>query len=133
LDSIEAIVQKFGRGAVDGLLLASSKCIVLEAGREPWTGYRIQLVAGIPGVRGSPRGISQRGQIPIEVIGQALVTQRQLLVGGVLGGRTDRLRKACAGKRATHHNLYGFIIGMRRATKDGGSPFPNSRAEIYWR
>jgi hypothetical protein len=78
-----------------------------------------ELIPGVPGIGRRARRICHCRQIPIEVISQALVAQRQLLISGIVGGSIDGLRDARAGERAADSNPSPrFVVGVGQVAKD---------------
>ena len=68
LDRIQPIVDKIGRGAVDGLARTTTETVIRERGRETGPADTCQLIPHIPGVRRDHTGIRTGRQIAVQII-----------------------------------------------------------------
>jgi hypothetical protein len=81
--------DKLGGRAVEGLVEPVGGVVgkaSAEAARATKTG---ELIAAIPGVGGRDAGIGEQGEVAVQVITQAGVAEGELLISGIVAGRSN--------------------------------------------
>ena len=117
---IDPIVDKIGRRALHGLARSAPEGIIGKARGEAGVTDPGELVSSIPCIGRRDSCIGHRDQIPVEIIGLGVGTERRLLIIGVVARGRERRRQPTPGERSTRLDpIPRRIIGIEQRAQGG--------------
>ena len=122
LHRIEPIVDKVGRGALNGFPRSAPKGIIGKAGGEPCGAETGQLIAHVPAVGARATRICHGVQVTIQVIGERIGPKDLLLIVRIVGRGGERRRQVRSRKRPPDRGPpTGGIVGVGQIPQNRGS------------